>query len=101
MIAVFFDKKDVKAYDMMWKEGLIIKLQKIQVDGRVFNWIKDFLFERKIQEMIGSDLSNQYMVGNGTPQGSVISPALFIIMINDVSSMVAADRGRSLWMMAL
>jgi hypothetical protein len=41
---VFFDIE--KAYDMMWKEGLLIKLYKMGVGGRVFNWIKNFLFDR-------------------------------------------------------
>lgn len=94
MITAFFDTE--KAYDMMWKEGLLIKLYKMGISGRVFNWIKDFLFGRKIQVRIGSDLSNQYTVGNGTPQGSVISPLLFIIMINDVFSKILVDIGRSL-----
>ena len=44
---------------MIWKEGVLIKLHKMGVGGRVFNWIKDFLFGRKIQVPIGSDLSNQ------------------------------------------
>lgn len=37
---VFFDVE--KAYDMVWKEGLLIKLNKIGISGRVFNWVKDF-----------------------------------------------------------
>ena len=81
----------------MWKEGVLIKLHKMGDGGRVFNWIQDFLFGRKTQVRIGSDLSNQYTVGNGTPQGSVISPLLFIIMINDVFTKVPADIGRSLF----
>lgn len=87
--AVFFDIQ--KAYDMMWKEGLLIKPHKMWVGGRVFNCVKDFLFGRKIKVRILSDLSSQYTVGNGTPQGSVISPLLFIIMINDVFSKVPVD----------
>ena len=95
VVVVFFDIE--KAYDMMWREGLLIKLYKMGVGGRVFNWIKNFLFDRKIQVRIGSELSNKYMVGNGTPQGSVISPLLFIIMINDVFSKVPEDIGSSLF----
>ncbi len=82
---------------MMWKEGLLIKLNKIGVKGKMFNWINDFLFGRKIQVRIGADSSDQYIVDNGTPQGSVISPLLFIIMINDVYGTVPEDIGRSLF----
>ena len=61
-----------------------------------FNWIKDFFFGRRIQVSIGSDISSQYTVGNGTPQGSVISLLLFVIMINDIFIKVPIDIGRSL-----
>lgn len=70
VIAVFSDIE--KAYDMMWKEGLLIKLHKTGVGGKVFNWIEDSSFGRKIQVQIRSDLSSQFVTGNGTQQGSVI-----------------------------
>lgn len=95
VVAVFFYIE--KAYDMGDKEGLLIKLNKMGVGGRAFNWIKDFLFGRKIQVRIGVDMSNLYMVENSTPQGSVISPLLFIIMINDVFGQGPEDIGRSLF----
>ncbi len=63
----------------------------------MLNWIKDFLFGRKIQVRIGSDPSAQYTVGNGSPQGSVIGLILFITVINGVFSKVPADIGRSLF----
>lgn len=34
-MAVFLDVD--KAYDMVWKEGLLIKLYKIGIKGRTFN----------------------------------------------------------------
>ncbi len=95
VVAVFFDIE--KAYDMMWKEGLVIKLVKIGIGGNLFNWIKYFLFGRKIQVRIGAEISSQYEVGNRTPQGSVISPLLFIIMINDIFVNVSEDIGTSLF----
>lgn len=33
--AVFFDMR--QAYDMMWREGLLIKLQLIGIEGNIFN----------------------------------------------------------------
>ncbi len=38
VVAVFFDIE--KAYDMLWKEGLLIKLDQIVIGGRLYNWIK-------------------------------------------------------------
>lgn len=95
VIAVFLDVE--KAYDMVWKEGLMIRLSELGISGRTFNWIKEFLFERYIQVRVGGALSGRYPVENGTPQGSVISPILFSIMINYVFRQVDGDIGRLLF----
>ncbi len=69
---VFFDIE--KAYDTLWREGLLIKLNKIGIGGRMYNWILDVLFERSFQVRVGEEMSASYDILNGTPQGSVISP---------------------------
>ena len=48
-----------------------------------FNWIDDFLSERTFQVRVGDQLSNVSRLDNGTPQGSRLSPLLFLIQIND------------------
>lgn len=46
-MAGFFDVK--RAYDMVWKEGLMIKLNMMGIGGRTYNWIKDVLFDRFVR----------------------------------------------------
>ena len=53
-------------------------------EERMLQWVRDFLTGRKIIVKINGAFSKEYSVENGTPQGSIISPVLFLIMINDV-----------------
>ena len=41
MVAVFLDIQ--KAYDTMWREGVLIKLGKLGINGKMYNYILDFL----------------------------------------------------------
>lgn len=65
------------AYDMLWLEGLLIKLKLMGTAGNVFDWVGDFFSDGSIQVRTGAELSRQYIVENDTPQGSVVSPTLF------------------------
>uniref|UniRef100_A0A8C6VY57 Reverse transcriptase domain-containing protein n=1 Tax=Nothobranchius furzeri TaxID=105023 RepID=A0A8C6VY57_NOTFU len=95
LVIVYFDIE--KAYDMVWKEGLLIKLKRLGIEGRTYDWIKDCLFNRYIQIKIGDRLSEGYRVDNGMPQGSVISPVLFSFMINDAFEDIGYDVGKALF----
>jgi ribonuclease HI len=80
--AIFIDI--TKAFDMVWHDGLLFKLHNIGVNGKLFTFIQKFLTNRTFQVLIKDVLSDTYTLENGTPQGSVISPVLFIVMINDI-----------------
>lgn len=82
LLAVFIDLE--KAFDMLWKEGLLYKLKQFGINGRMFMWIKNFLTDRSISVRVNGVLSDKTAVENGAPQGSCISPTLFNIMINDL-----------------
>ncbi|XP_060782170.1 uncharacterized protein LOC132889552 isoform X2 [Neoarius graeffei] len=82
---------------MLWREGLLVKLLKYGVNGRLFSWIKNFLEDRTIQVRVGDVMSATVLVENGTPQGSVISPVLFNVMINDIFLDLNQGTGRSLF----
>jgi len=85
---------------MLWKEGLLIKLKLLGIKGKMFQWIKGFLSDRVIQIKVNGEVSESYSVENGVPQGSIISPLLFSIMIDDVQNSVGvalfADDG-AMW----
>ncbi len=53
----------------MWKEGLLIKLNKIGIRGRLYNWVLDFLSERGFRVKVGSEVSEEFEIINGIPQG--------------------------------
>ena len=81
-VGVFIDFQS--AFDMMWRSGLLIKLKNLGLTGNIFSYIKNFLTDRCIQVKVGNALSERFPLDNGTAQGSIISPLLFLIMINDL-----------------
>lgn len=94
-MGVFLDIE--KAYDMVWKEGLVIKLYDAGIRGKMLNWINNFMRDRIIQVNVDGFLSSKEKVVNGTPQGSVISPVLFNVMINDIFCKLEGSFGLSLF----
>jgi len=85
-LAVMVDLE--KAFDLVWHKGLLYKMEKLGFEGNILQFVSDFLSNRSIQVRIGSSLSSAYRLQNGTPQGSAISPFLFLIMINDIDTPV-------------
>jgi len=82
---------------MLWKEGLLMKLESLGIEGKMYNWISSFLFGRTIQVRVGSEYSRILSIENGTPQGSVSSPILFNLMISDIFNNIEIGIGRSLF----
>ena len=81
-IGVVFDI--MKAFDKVWHNGLIYKLSKLEIPKKIDNWIISFLKDRKFCVRINNNISGTYNITTGVPQGSILSPILFSIFINDV-----------------
>ncbi len=66
----------------MWTKGAIRQLIKKGITNRMLVWIDNFLTGRKIRVRVGAEHAEHEIIENGSPQGSVISPILFNVMID-------------------
>ena len=80
-----------KAYDLVYKDILLIKLLNLGVTGFMLNFIAAFLTNRSFQVRISSTHSHVKHLHNGIPQGSVQSPLLFAVIINDLPTCLTSE----------
>ena len=82
VVAAFLDVE--KAFDNVWYDGLRYKIFQLALPTKMTRWISDVLVGRLIQVNVNNFLSKQINPRAGVPQGSVQSPLLFLINVNDL-----------------
>ena len=75
-----------KAFDSVWVDGLLFKLLEHSISGKMYLIIKLFLKTRVASIELNGYQSPKLQIDIGVPQGSVLSPLLFIIFLNDFLS---------------
>lgn len=82
VVAVFFDL--TRAFDSVHPQALLFKLACCGIKGRLLSWLADFLSGRSFRVCTQGVFSSEFVVASGIPQGSVLSPTLFNVMLNDL-----------------
>ena len=82
-MATFLDVQ--KAFDAVWHNGLKKKIMNIGLPSQMQNILFSFLEERHLEVNVNGVISSKVLLKAGTPQGSCLSPILYLIFVNDLA----------------
>ena len=73
-----------KAFDKVDHKIVLCKLKKLGIHGKIYQWIESFLTNRYQSVIVNGATSEPQEVISGVPQGSVLGPIIFLILIGDI-----------------
>ena len=77
-----------KAYDTVWRERLLLSMINKGVPMMFIRWLHAFLQNRQAKVKFCGTNSNSRVMRQGLPQGSVLSPILFLFYIDNLADIL-------------
>ena len=84
--AVFLDLS--KAFDRVWHDGLLYKLESYGISRNLHNLQCSFLLNRMQRVVLNGKCSHCELIKSGVPQGSILGPLFFLVYINNLADNV-------------
>lgn len=81
-LSCFFDLH--KAYDKLWIEGFILKLNRLGLTIHTQVLLTSFLTEREVIFKVNNITSDPLNLTASTPQGAILSPLIFNLWVADI-----------------
>src|SRR5437588_10813983 len=70
------------AFDNVHKERLLQTMRKMKLDQKRVRWVESFLSDRRARLSFEKDSEKMSPIVTGIPQGSPVSPILFLIYLS-------------------
>ena len=70
-----------KAFDRVWHQGLLYKLECIGITGNFLKWLQSYLDNRQQRVVICGSSSQWGAIPAGVPQGSHLGPLLLKVIM--------------------
>jgi hypothetical protein len=90
-LALYVDYR--KAYDMVWHGGLLVKLKELGMPVELLKITSSWLKDRQGYIVFGEKKSDKFQIDIGLPQGSSLSPYLFVVYHCDLIHCLGAHSG--------
>ena len=80
-----------KAYDRVWRQKLLLSMEEKGVPMKIVRWLSAFLNNRLAKVHFQGTASKARTMRQGLPQGSVLSPLLFLFFIDNLANELPDD----------
>lgn len=73
-----------KAFDNVWHDGLVYKLNNLNVPVYLVKIVQNYLSQRQFKVSLNGSFSKEFNIPAGVPQGSLLGPLLYNIYTSDI-----------------
>ena len=76
------------AYDKIWREDMLGELTEMECPQEIVRWVRAWLKDRRARTKWNAELSKPRVLEEGIPQGSPLSPILYILATASLTATV-------------